>query len=97
MKESLQMHLDTEGCFYLVCWNFLGCARRTHNKMNICHEFVIEHQSIPEENEMQQNIMFLGRKQPRFLSSRARPYLSRNVGWVDCQLAVSTLLLLMFC
>lgn len=24
-------------------------------------------------------------------------YLSRSVGWVDCQLAVSTLLLLMFC
>lgn len=53
MKEPLEVHFDTGGCAHLVCWNFLGCARRTNNKMNICHEFVIEHQSIPVGNKMQ--------------------------------------------
>lgn len=59
MKEALEMRVDSVGFAHLVCWNFLGCSRRTHNKMNICHEFVIEHQSIPKENKMQQNILFM--------------------------------------
>ncbi len=59
MKETLEMRFDAGGGAHLVRWNFLGCARRTHNKTNICHEFVIEHQSIPKENKTQHKISFM--------------------------------------
>lgn len=95
-------------CTNLMGRNFLGCPWRAHDEVDVSHEFVIEHQRVPASEgkggrcgEAAQRPVSPPEAPSQPGGRVARPlslvpYLSRSVGWKDCQLALSKLLLLRF-